>query len=109
MPHINRAFRAHRAPTLSEQTQRKIEEAQRQAIERVLEQEGHPPPTPVRRTIYFPFGPIVLVVGLWLVAKGEPRKQFSPTSATRTCFDLFFGGVAMNFLGFLSGLRQNVV
>jgi hypothetical protein len=72
MPSINRAIRAHRAPDISEQTEKKINAAVQQAIDRVLAEEGRPR-IAAKQTIHFPFGPIVLVAGLWLVARHEPR------------------------------------
>jgi hypothetical protein len=63
---------AHRAPDVSAQTQQKIDAAVRQAVDQVLTQEGHPLVTSTRH-INFPFGSVVLVVGLWLVAKSEPQ------------------------------------
>lgn len=74
MPRINRAIRARRAPDLSRETQKKIDVAVQQAIDRVLEEEGHPAIHATGR-ISFPFGPLVLVTGLWLLARREPRKE----------------------------------
>jgi len=71
MPSINRAIRAHRQPDISQQTQQKIDAAVQEAVHKVLVQEGHPEGIPQKHTIHFPFGPILLVAGLWLVARGE--------------------------------------
>jgi len=70
-PPIDRAIRAHRPPDISAPTQQRIDAAVQDAISKVLIQEGHPEGLPARRTIHFPFGPILLVVGLWLVARRE--------------------------------------
>ena len=70
---LNRAWRAHHTPDLSVQTREKINEAVKQATDRVLEQEGHPAPASER--VNFPLGQIVLVFGLWLVARREPRRE----------------------------------
>jgi hypothetical protein len=83
MPSINRAIRARRAPDISEQTQKKIDAAVQQSIDRVLEEEGHPIMA-AKKTIHFPFGPIVLVVGLWLVARHEIRSNKSPQATATT-------------------------
>jgi hypothetical protein len=74
MPSINRAIRAHRPPDISEQTQQKIDTAVQEAIHKVLVEEGHPEGIPQKRTVRFPFGPILLVAGLWLVARSETRR-----------------------------------
>jgi hypothetical protein len=71
MPSINRAIQARTAPDLSEQTQQKIDAAVRQAIDRVLQEEGQAYAPPPKRTVQFPFGPLVLVLGLWLIAKRD--------------------------------------
>ena len=83
-PAINRAIRAHRPPDVSAQTQQKIDEAVQEAIHKVLVEEGHPEGIPARRTIHYPFGPILLVVGVWLVARREthrPNTTLEPTPA----------------------------
>jgi len=71
IPSINRAIQARSAPDLSEQTQQKIDVAVRQAIDRVLEEEGRSNAGLATRTVRFPFGPLVLVLGLWLIAKRD--------------------------------------
>lgn len=77
MPHINRAIRSRRAPDISEQTRQKIDEAVRQATERVLEEAGHPIVYGTHH-VSFPLGPLVLVAGVWLLARREPRKEAEP-------------------------------
>lgn len=77
-PPIDRAIRANRAPDISAQTQQKVDAAVQEAIHKVLVQEGLPEGVPARRTIHFPFGPILLVVGLWLVARGETHRPTAP-------------------------------
>jgi hypothetical protein len=74
MPSINRVIRAHGAPDYSAQTQQKIDAAVQEAIHKVLVEDGHPYGIPKKRTIRFPFGPILLVVGLWLLARRETRR-----------------------------------
>jgi hypothetical protein len=75
MPSINRTIRAHRPPEISEQTQQKIDAAVREAIHKVLVEEGLSYP-PITRNISFPLGQIFLVAGLWLLAKREiPRPR----------------------------------
>lgn len=66
-----RAIHAHDPPDISEQTRQKIEEAQREAVDKVLAESGQPPMAD-RQRIYFPFGPTLLVVGVWLLARREP-------------------------------------
>jgi hypothetical protein len=65
---INRAYRAYQAPDVS--TQQKIDAA----LKKVLAEENPPVFLPVYRNIYFPFGQILLVAGLWLVARREPYR-----------------------------------
>lgn len=71
MPTIRRAIQARNEPSLSEQTTQKIDAAVRQAIDRVLEEEGQSYAPPQKQTVRFPFGPLVLVVGLWLIARRD--------------------------------------
>lgn len=79
---INRAIRVHHPPDISAQTQQKIDAAVQEAIHKVFVEEGHPEGIPPTRIISFPFGPILLVVGLWLVARCEayrpPDAAFEP-------------------------------
>jgi hypothetical protein len=74
MPSIDRSMHAHRPPDISEQTQQKIDVAVQEAIHKVLVEEGHPEGIPQNRTVRFPFGPILLVAGLWLVARRETHR-----------------------------------
>ena len=73
MPSINRAIHANRPPDISTQTQQKIDAAVKEAVDQVLMQEGHPV-VAAKQTIRFPFGPMVLVFGLWLVSRREPHQ-----------------------------------
>ena len=74
MPRINAELRARRTPTQSDETQRKIDAAMSEAMERVMREEGESfQPPPMERSIRFPFGPLVLVLGVWLLARREPR------------------------------------
>jgi|ERR1035441_3277016 hypothetical protein len=82
MPSINRAIRAHRPPDYSAQTQQKIDAAVQEAVHKVLVEEGRPEGIPQRRTVGIPFGQILLVLGLWLVARREthrPNTALEPT------------------------------
>jgi hypothetical protein len=74
MPSIDRAIRAHRPPDVSEQIQQKIDAAVREATHKVLAEEGHPEGISGKRLVNFPFGQILLVAGLWLVARRETRR-----------------------------------
>jgi hypothetical protein len=72
------AIYAHRQPSLSEQTEQKIAVATQEAIHKILVEEGlsYPPRT---RNISFPLGQILLVGGLWLLARREtPRPNAAP-------------------------------
>jgi hypothetical protein len=73
MPSINRAIRAHRAPDYSAETRQKIDAAVQDATRKVLAEAGHPEGIPSKRKVHFPFGPILLVAGLWLLARCEPQ------------------------------------
>jgi hypothetical protein len=82
MPSINQVIQERRTPVVSEHTRQKIDSAVKEAVDRVLEEEGHTT-TVAERNIRFPFGPIVLVAGLWLVArrdvKGDHSRQVGPS------------------------------
>lgn len=82
MPSIKQFIQERRSPDLSEQTRQKIDLAARQAVDRVLEEEGHST-TVAERHVRLPFGPIVLVAGLWLIArrdiKADHPRQVSPS------------------------------
>ncbi len=80
-PPIDRAVRAHRPPDISAQTQQKIDAAVREAIHKVLVEEGHPEGIPGRLNVRIPLGPILLVVGLWLVARREAHRPNSARGA----------------------------
>ena len=74
LPRIKAELRARQTPTHSEATQRKIEAAVSEAIDRVMREEGTQPGA-AERSIRFPFGPLVLVLGVWLLARREPRVE----------------------------------
>ena len=84
MPSINRAIRAHRSPDYSAETQGKIAAAINEAVQKVLTEEGCPYGIPMQRTIHFPFGPMLLVAGLWLLAKREPDKRAEQAAQVAT-------------------------
>ena len=81
-PRINRAIHARKPPDISEQTQQKIDASVQEAVHKVLVEEGHPEGVPAKRTMHFPFGPILLVIGLWLVARRETH-QANPVVARK--------------------------
>lgn len=72
LPRIKAEWRARQAPTVTEETQRKISAAIKEAVERVMREEGAPPGA-AERGIRFPLGPLLLVLGVWLLARREPR------------------------------------
>jgi len=71
LPRIKAEMRARQTPTQSEETQRKINAAVSEAIDRVMREEGAQPGAG-ERSIRFPFGALVLVLGVWLLARREP-------------------------------------
>lgn len=74
LPRIKAEMRARKAPTQSEATQQKIAVAVSEAMERVMKEQGEDfRPGPMERSIRFPFGPLALVLGVWLLARREPR------------------------------------
>ena len=73
MPSINRAIRSHQAPDYDAQTRQKVDAAVQQAVDKVLAEAGRPHGVPAKRTVHFAFGQIILVAGLWLLAKREPK------------------------------------
>jgi len=83
MPSINRAIRAYQTPDHDVQTRQKMDAAVQQAVDKALANEGQLHGVPAKQTVYFPFGPILLVVGLWCLARGEtPRSDKSPQATT---------------------------
>jgi hypothetical protein len=72
-PLTNRVMGAQRSPDVSAQTQQKIDAAVQQAVNQVLAQEGRPVITSTRNR-HFPLGSILLVIGLWLLARREPHR-----------------------------------
>jgi hypothetical protein len=85
MPSIDRAIQAHRNPDVSEQAQRQIDEAVNQDTGRIPAQQGHPVIV-AKHTVKIPFGPVILVVGLWLLARREPNSGNIPHSKQTTTF-----------------------
>jgi hypothetical protein len=82
MPSINRMINTHRTPSRSEQVNAKIDQAVQDAVERVIEEEGCPPSAePIN--LCLPFGPLILVLGVWLIAK----KEKSPNQRTHSIAD----------------------
>ena len=76
LPRIKAELRARQTPKQSEEAQRKIDAAVSEAIDRVMRGQGSQP-VAVERSIRFPFGPLLLVLGVWLLARREPRVQRS--------------------------------
>ena len=70
-PFINRVVSEYRSRDASEALQQKIDTAVQQAVKRVLAEEGQRYTPPSTLNVHFPLGPIVLVAGLWLIAKRE--------------------------------------
>jgi hypothetical protein len=60
----------HQTSDISKQTRQKIELADRQATDQVLKDQSYHS-IPAATHIYFPLGPIVLVAGVWLLARRE--------------------------------------
>ncbi len=77
LPPIYRAINARRAPDVSARVQQKIHDAVEQATNQVLQQEGltHVPYTV---NYYLNLGPLLLVIGLWLIARREPPAKQPP-------------------------------
>ena len=81
LPPLNRAYGKYQAPHYSQQTQQEIRVAVDQAVKKVIAENGYRP-QPVIYAIYFPFGPLFVVIGLWLVARQErhrPNTSLEPT------------------------------
>ena len=74
MPSINRAIGAHQAPNYDAETQQKMDAAIEQGVNKVLADTGHPHGIPAQRNVVFPFGPMLLVVGLWFLARSEIQR-----------------------------------
>ena len=70
-PKINRSIAERRSPNLSEQTQERMHKAILETMERVQKEEGQIPIRAATRKVKIPLGPILLVVGLWLIARRE--------------------------------------
>ena len=73
MPSINRAIQVRIVPELSERPEQNVSAAGQQAIDRVPQEkaQAHAQAPPQQRTVRFPFGPLVLVLGLWLIARPD--------------------------------------
>jgi hypothetical protein len=71
MPYINRAL----SPSIhfSQSQQQRINEA----INKIIQEDGGQP-QPIKTHIRFPLGPIVLVIGLWLLTRREQPQQINP-------------------------------
>ena len=67
-PPLYRAIYAHRTPS---QTEQAYDAAVQKGIHQALAEAGNPPPPPRRMNIEI--APMVLVIGLWLLARREPE------------------------------------
>jgi hypothetical protein len=70
MPKINRIMAERRGPDISEDTERRMNETVQETLRKFWEDERNQPLV-AKRNINFPLGPILLVLGLWLVARKE--------------------------------------
>lgn len=70
-PSINRAIQVRNVPELSERLDQKISAAAQQAIDRVPQEKTQAQAPPQQRIARFPLGPLVLVLGLWLIARPD--------------------------------------
>lgn len=74
LPRIEAEMNAPRRPTRSEERQRELNVAMSEAMERIMREEGEDiQAVPMQRKIQFPLGPLVLVLGVWLLARREAR------------------------------------
>ncbi len=77
MPSIHRAIDSRHRRTASEEAQYRINQAVQDAMHHVMVKQGlHP----AGKDISFPFGPILLVTGFWLVAKQDAKRAGSARS-----------------------------
>lgn len=74
MPVVREAIDRWSGPNLSAHTQAKMDAAIRQAVDRVLAEAGHSVMT-AQSNVTIPVGPMLLVGGLWLVARREARRD----------------------------------
>jgi hypothetical protein len=80
MPSINRALEA-RTPDLSKRTREKLDKAIADAVERVMAEEGEGSELAAHiESVHIPFGPTLLVLGVWLIAGRERAPQCISTS-----------------------------
>ena len=68
---------APNAPALTTQQQQEYTR-EMTAVDKRYFPSGHP----VAQTVVFPLGPIVLVAGLWMLAKRDTKQQAQPTIST---------------------------
>jgi type II secretory pathway component PulM len=76
-PPISRTIYAHRTPSKTEQA---YDAAVQKGIRQALAEAGNPPPPPYRMNIQI--APMVLVFGLWLLARREPHRPNNSLQAT---------------------------
>lgn len=75
MPAINREITSRRHRDIDKELQAEIALEMNAALDRILEKHGRDNAGPANIAIYIPFGPIILVCGLWLIARKEPHKD----------------------------------
>ena len=97
-PYINRMIAERRAPDISKETERKIDLAVQEAIDRTLAEAGHPVIVH-RETIYYRLDLIVLALGvLMLAAQDITRVQQDHGASSRR---LVAAALALLAIGFL--------
>ena len=82
MPAVKDAFSKRSGPGIPREARAKMDAAIQQAINRVLEEAGHPVMA-ARMGVSIPVGPILLVGGLWIVARREARRDREQPVAER--------------------------
>jgi hypothetical protein len=67
---LHRAMQDRHSSDPNDQMHQQIDSAIRQSMDKATAKDGQPLVF-VQRTVYVPFGPILLVIGVWLLAKRE--------------------------------------
>ena len=70
VPYLNHAINELRKPDISAETRRRAEEASREATVKIFGKNGQYVPIE-RKTFHLPVAPVLLVLGLWLLARTE--------------------------------------
>jgi hypothetical protein len=84
LPSLKRALSIHQAPHYSGQIRQKLDAAIQEATHKVLAEAGQPYGMPQTHKVHFPLAPMILVAGLWLLAKREPENQAGQATHTPT-------------------------